>query len=44
MRWKKSWCKLELGLAKGKNLQDKRMDSKKKSWEKEKLKIIKKRK
>ncbi|QCI23797.1 SsrA-binding protein SmpB [Buchnera aphidicola (Macrosiphoniella sanborni)] len=42
MFWKKSWCKLEFGLAKGKSLQDKRMDTKKKEWEKEKLKIIKK--
>ncbi|QCI15934.1 SsrA-binding protein SmpB [Buchnera aphidicola] len=40
--WKKSWCKLELGLAKGKTLYDKRLDSKKKEWNKEKFKILKK--
>ncbi|MCU4136974.1 SsrA-binding protein SmpB [Buchnera aphidicola (Sitobion miscanthi)] len=40
--WKKSWCKLEFGLAKGKSLQDKRINLKNREWEKEKLKILKK--
>lgn len=40
--WKKSWCKLEFGLAKGKNMKDKRTDAKNKEWQKEKLKILKK--
>ncbi len=39
--WKKSWCKLEFGLAKGKSVHDKRTKSKKKEWEKEKFKILK---
>ncbi|CAL4326315.1 SsrA-binding protein SmpB [Buchnera aphidicola] len=40
--WKKSWCKLEFGLAKGKSVKDKRIDVKNKEWKKEKLKILKK--
>ncbi|QCI17651.1 SsrA-binding protein SmpB [Buchnera aphidicola (Acyrthosiphon lactucae)] len=40
--WKKSWCKLEFGLAKGKTVHDKRIILKKKEWEKEKFKILKK--
>ncbi|WP_422667599.1 SsrA-binding protein SmpB [Buchnera aphidicola] len=40
--WKRSWCKLEIGLAKGKTLRDKRMDLKKNEWNKEKLRILKK--
>lgn len=40
--WKKSWCKLEFGLAKGKSIQDKRINLKHKEWEREKLKILKK--
>ncbi|AEO08607.1 SsrA-binding protein [Buchnera aphidicola str. Ak (Acyrthosiphon kondoi)] len=40
--WKKSWCKLEFGLAKGKSIQDKRINIKNKDWEKERLKILKK--
>ncbi|ACL30066.1 SsrA-binding protein SmpB [Buchnera aphidicola str. APS (Acyrthosiphon pisum)] len=40
--WKKSWCKLEFGLAKGKTAQDKRINLKKREWEQEKLKILKK--
>ncbi|AEO08054.1 SsrA-binding protein SmpB [Buchnera aphidicola] len=44
MFWKKSWCKLEFGLAKGKNRQDKRIDSKKREWGKEKLRILKNKK
>ncbi|MBZ2279430.1 SsrA-binding protein SmpB [Buchnera aphidicola] len=39
--WKKSWCKLEFGLAQGKNIQDKRIDNKKREWKKEKLRILK---
>ncbi|QCI19821.1 MAG: SsrA-binding protein SmpB [Buchnera aphidicola (Brevicoryne brassicae)] len=40
--WKNSWCKLEFGLAKGKSIQDKRIDAKTKEWKKERLNIIKK--
>jgi len=40
--WKKSWCKLEFGLAKGKSIHDKRTDLKKQEWEKEKNKLFKK--
>ncbi|QCI22703.1 SsrA-binding protein SmpB [Buchnera aphidicola] len=40
--WKKSWCKLEFGLAKGKSMHDKRIKSKKQEWVKEKFKILKK--
>ncbi|QCI18802.1 SsrA-binding protein SmpB [Buchnera aphidicola] len=40
--WKKSWCKLSFGLAKGKNKIDKRNADKQNTWKKEKLKILKK--
>ncbi|QFQ32432.1 SsrA-binding protein SmpB [Buchnera aphidicola (Aphis fabae)] len=40
--WKKSWCKLSFGLAKGKNKIDKREEDKKNTWKKEKLRILKK--
>ncbi|CAL4321912.1 SsrA-binding protein [Buchnera aphidicola (Protaphis terricola)] len=40
--WKKSWCKLLIGLAKGKSKVDKREDEKRNAWRKEKLKILKK--
>ncbi|ALD15208.1 SsrA-binding protein [Buchnera aphidicola (Aphis glycines)] len=40
--WKKSWCKLNFGLAKGKNKIDKREEEKKNSWKKDKLRILKK--
>jgi len=40
--WKKSWCKLEFGLAKGKNIQDKRTNIKNEEWKKERMNIIKK--
>lgn len=39
--WKNSWCKLEFGLAKGKNMKDKRTELKNNEWKKEKLKILK---
>ena len=40
--WKKSWCKLNFGLAKGKSKTDKREEDKKNTWKKEKLRILKK--
>lgn len=40
--WSKSWCKLKFALAKGKNKLDKREEDKKSTWQKEKLKILKK--
>ncbi|QIQ41286.1 MAG: SsrA-binding protein SmpB [Buchnera aphidicola (Aphis urticata)] len=40
--WKKSWCKLSFGLAKGKNKADKREEEKQNTWKKEKLRILKK--
>lgn len=40
--WKKSWCKLNFGLAKGKSKTDKREEEKKNTWKKEKLRILKK--
>lgn len=40
--WEKSWCKLNFGLAKGKTKIDKRENSKKNEWKREKLKILKK--
>lgn len=40
--WKKSWCKLECGLAKGKNVSDKRSDLKNKEWKREKSTLLKK--
>lgn len=40
--WSKSWCKLNLALAKGKNKKDKREILKKNEWTRNKLKIIKK--
>ncbi|QNS01954.1 MAG: SsrA-binding protein SmpB [Buchnera aphidicola (Pentalonia nigronervosa)] len=39
--WKKSWCKLEIGLAKGKNICDKRTKIKNCNWSKEKSRILK---
>ncbi|WP_343154478.1 SsrA-binding protein SmpB [Buchnera aphidicola (Aphis aurantii)] len=40
--WKKSWCKLNFGIAKGKNKIDKREDDRQNAWKKEKLRILKK--
>ncbi|WP_343153106.1 SsrA-binding protein SmpB [Buchnera aphidicola] len=40
--WKKNWCKIKIGLSKGKKQYDKRNIEKKKSWKLEQLKIIKK--
>ena len=42
MYWKGSRVKLEIGLAKGKQLHDKRQDSKDKDWNREKDRIFKK--
>ncbi|WP_232036995.1 SsrA-binding protein SmpB [Buchnera aphidicola] len=39
--WKKSWCKIKIGIAKGKTLLDKRLDKKKHSWKIEQSTIYK---
>jgi SsrA-binding protein len=41
MYWKKGRAKLELGLAKGKQLHDKRASEKDKDWQREKARIMK---
>ncbi|MCW5197254.1 SsrA-binding protein SmpB [Buchnera aphidicola] len=38
--WKKSWCKLKIGIAKGKTNLDKRENKKKKEWMIQKQKIV----
>lgn len=40
--WKKGRAKLEIGLAKGKQLHDKRASSKDRDWQREKARIMKK--
>jgi len=40
--WKNNFAKLEFALAKGKKLHDKRESEKKRDWEREKLRIMKK--
>ncbi|MHB1372887.1 MAG: SsrA-binding protein SmpB [Thauera sp.] len=40
MHYKKGLIKLEIGLAKGKKLHDKREDEKKKDWEREKQRLM----
>ncbi len=42
MYWKNGRAKLEIGLAKGKQLHDKRADSKDQDWQREKARIMKK--
>lgn len=42
MYWKKGRAKLEIGLAKGKQLHDKRATSKERDWQREKARIMKK--
>ncbi len=42
MYWKNGRAKLEIGLAKGKQLHDKRASSKDKDWQREKARIMKK--
>ncbi len=39
--WKKAWAKLEVGLAKGKKLHDKRADIKQRDWDRQKSRIMK---
>lgn len=39
--WKNIWCKIKIGLAKGKKKYDKRNIIKKREWKKNKLRIIK---
>jgi SsrA-binding protein len=41
MYWKQGRAKIEIGLAKGKQLHDKRASSKNKDWEREKARIMK---
>ncbi|MEF3075685.1 SsrA-binding protein SmpB [Methylobacter sp. Wu1] len=41
MHWKKGRAKLEIGLAKGKQLHDKRASSKDRDWQREKARIMK---
>jgi SsrA-binding protein len=42
MYWKKNRVKLEIGLAKGKKLHDKRADEKKRDWDRTKQQLLKK--
>ncbi|CAL4321318.1 SsrA-binding protein SmpB [Buchnera aphidicola] len=39
--WKKNWCKIKIGLSKGRKKYDKRNIEKKKSWKIEQSKLIK---
>lgn len=39
--WKKSWCKLKIGIAKGKKIQDKRENKKKQDWMIQKNRMLK---
>ena len=41
MYWKRGRAKVEIGLAKGKKLHDKRADSKERDWQREKQRIFK---
>ena len=41
MYWKRGRAKVEIGLAKGKKLHDKRADSKERDWQREKQRILK---
>jgi SsrA-binding protein len=41
MYWKRGRAKLEIGLAKGKKLHDKRADTKERDWQREKERIFK---
>jgi SsrA-binding protein len=42
MYWKRGRAKLEIGLARGKKLHDKRADTKERDWQREKQRIFKK--
>ncbi|MCX8050226.1 MAG: SsrA-binding protein SmpB [Methylohalobius sp.] len=39
--WKNNWVKLEIGLAKGKKLYDKRASEKERDWQREKQRLLK---
>lgn len=41
MYWKNAWCKVKIGLAKGKKLHDKRTDVKDREWAMDKARIMK---
>ncbi|WP_232512968.1 SsrA-binding protein SmpB [Buchnera aphidicola] len=39
--WSRSWCKIKIGIVKGKSIKDKRLDKKNNSWKIEKSTIFK---
>ncbi|VFP79174.1 SsrA-binding protein SmpB [Buchnera aphidicola] len=39
--WSRSWCKVKIGIVKGKSIQDKRLDKKNNSWKIEQSTIFK---
>ncbi|MFM2484418.1 SsrA-binding protein SmpB [Celerinatantimonas yamalensis] len=41
MYWKRSWAKIEIGLAKGKKEHDKRTDIKEREWQRSKARVMK---
>lgn len=41
--WKNTWCKVKIGIARGKKKYDKRSEIKKREWSLNKIKIMKKR-
>ncbi|MCX2958319.1 MAG: SsrA-binding protein, partial [Serratia symbiotica] len=41
MYWKNAWCKVKIGIAKGKKDHDKRDDIKDREWQKAKARIMK---
>ncbi len=41
--WKNAWCKVKIGVAKGKKQHDKRSDLKEREWQLDKARIMKKR-
>lgn len=42
LHWRNNWIKLEVGLAKGKKLHDKRATEKERDWNREKQRLLKK--
>ncbi|EAO1313547.1 SsrA-binding protein, partial [Salmonella enterica] len=39
--WKNAWCKVKIGVAKGKKQHDKRSDLKEREWQLDKARIMK---
>ncbi|MFX4937331.1 SsrA-binding protein, partial [Acinetobacter baumannii] len=39
--WKNAWCKVKIGVAKGKKQHDKRSDIKEREWQVDKARIMK---